>query len=151
MSRSSRDLKGHVALDSSVLIEMAYATSLAEFVRASVESGQAFASTSKIALTELFYVICRRLGSAVAAKKVASLIESRYVAVLEPSDLHILAGEVKCERAISLEDSYVIALAKSIKGKAVFARREEDILKEIERKSFEMEVVFVEDLISASR
>lgn len=53
---------------------------------------------------------------------------------------------IKCRRAISLADCYVIALAEKIKGCAVFAKKEKEIIKEIKRKSFAIPIIFLEDL-----
>jgi hypothetical protein len=53
------------------------------------------------------------------------------------------AAKVKCERALSLPDCFTLALAKIFNCKAFFVRKEEEIEKEIKRKSFEVGIEFL--------
>jgi hypothetical protein len=57
------------------------------------------------------------------------------------------AGAYKCERAISLADCYVLGLAKLEQADALFARRERELEKEIEKKSLDVQVHFLEDYV----
>jgi len=53
---------------------------------------------------------------------------------------------IKCRRAISLADCYVIALSEKIKGCAILAKKEKELIKEMKRKSFEIPIIFLGDL-----
>ena len=58
-----------VVLDSSVMIEMAHGTSLGELIRDFIIKGKTRAVTGKVALTELYYILCRKMGHAKAKVK----------------------------------------------------------------------------------
>jgi len=69
------------------------------------------------------------------------------VQVYESASLHIGAGKIKCKRSISIADSYIIACALELDAKALFARKEKEIIQEIGKRKFERPVVFLQDLI----
>jgi len=46
---------------------------------------------------------------------------------------------------ISLADCFILALAKKLGCKALFARREVELKEEIEKQGFDIEIVFVEE------
>jgi hypothetical protein len=133
-------------LDASVLVELAYGTKVGEAIKTLLEeSDKAF--TTQLSLTELFYILCRKLGAELAEKKITDLIESGYITPEQPRSLIYEVGKIKCKRAISLADCYIIALAKEVGGKAVFARKEREIEKEMMKEVFEVEFVFGDELI----
>lgn len=53
------------------------------------------------------------------------------------------AGGLKYERAISIGDCSCIATAKITGSRAVFAQRERDLVNEIEKRPFDVEIVFL--------
>jgi len=146
MSGSNR-LKGRLVLDSSVLIEMAYATELGEIMRSTFEMETPEAYTTQLALTETFYVLCRKLGAAIAQKMIEALLESKYLTPATKGELASVAGRIKCDRTISLADSYVIAAAQMESATAVFSRRERELQNEISKKPFDIDILFLEDLM----
>jgi predicted nucleic acid-binding protein len=97
------------------------------------------------AVAELFYILCRRKGEKFAHEAVDALLGSGYVHVASSPELDVQAGSYKCERSISLADCYVLALARSLGAAAVFARREEDIVKEMGKREFDVGIAFLED------
>jgi len=109
------------------------------------------AYTTEIALTELEYILCRRIGIREARDRVNKLLKSGYVNVIETSKLRELAAEYKCRRAISLADSFLLALSKYLKIPALFARREKELIKEIEREPFDVIILFLEDYLKGDR
>ncbi len=133
-----------LVLDASALIELAYATPAGEKIKNLLEDADE-AFTTELALTELYYILCRTLGARLAGEKLSELISSNYV-VPYGEPLIFEAGKIKCERKISLADCHVIALAMKINGSAVFARREKELDKENKRRAFEVELVFGEEL-----
>ncbi|MEE8168076.1 MAG: PIN domain-containing protein [Candidatus Hydrothermarchaeales archaeon] len=133
-----------LVLDASALIELAYATSLGEKIKNLLEDGGE-ALTTRLALTELYYVLCRALGAEIAREKLDDLISSNYV-VLYDEPLVFEAGKIKCERKISLADCHVIALAMKINGSVLFALKEKELVKENKKRAFEVELVFGEEL-----
>jgi hypothetical protein len=67
--------------------------------------------------------------------------------VIASDELDMAAGTIKCERAISLADCYVLGLAKLEGVTALFAKREKELEKEIEERAFDIPVQFLEDYI----
>ncbi len=61
----------------------------------------------------------------------------------EDSILHEVA-RMKCERAIALGDCHTLAAAAKLNGTALFARAEEDLVKEMKRKPFSVKLMFLE-------
>jgi predicted nucleic acid-binding protein len=134
-------------IDSSVLLEMAYATELGKAMATSLLEGKIKAWTTKLALTETLYIICRILGEVDAEKKTIAVINSMLVGIYDSESLHLGAGRIKCKRSISLADSYVIASAMELDFKALFARREKEIISEMQKEKFESPVLFLEDFV----
>ena len=58
--------------------------------------------------------------------------------------LYANAAEIKCERALALGDCYTIANAKVTGSIALFAFQEEELKSEMERKPFDVEILFIE-------
>ena len=57
-----------------------------------------------------------------------------------------LAAKYKCERSISLADCFVLALAKRLGCKALFTRREQELVKEMNKKKFDVEILFLSQI-----
>lgn len=142
-----RELKGALAFDASVLIEMVFFSKRGRKLVDLLIKDIVYAYTTEIALTELKYVLCRRIGREEAQDRVHKLIQSGYVSVVGTSELWEIAAEYKCERAISLADCFTLALAKKLKMPALFAKRERELIEEMERKPFDVKVIFLEDIL----
>jgi uncharacterized protein len=97
------------------------------------------------AVAELFYILCRRRGEKFAHEAVDALLGSGYVQVASSTELDVCAGTFKCERSVSLADCYVLALARLLGAVAIFAKREEDIVKEMTKREFDVGISFLED------
>ena len=65
--------------------------------------------------------------------------------VIEGREIQMIAGKYKCERAISLSDCFTMGVSKSIGYPALF-KEEEEIRKEINKKAFDVELFFLEDI-----
>jgi hypothetical protein len=144
------ELRGNTALDSSALIEYLTGTPLGNILREyfrSLSPDQTVTS-SIFTLAETFYVLCRKKGEAFANQTIAEILSSHIVDVLNSLELAVDTGKLKCERAISLADCSCLVTAKYAKAKAVFAFKENELLREMKRKSLGVEVVFLEDLAS---
>jgi len=117
-----KSLGNVIVIDASVLIEMLYDTKIGRKAKKLLENSTTY--TTELAITETYYILCKELGSEEARDRINSLLDSGYIDVLsvEPDKV----GDIKCERTISLADSYVLALAEKINAVAVFARREKE-------------------------
>ncbi len=67
------------------------------------------------------------------------------VEVIEGRGIQVIAGKYKCERAISLSDCFTMAVSKSMGFPALF-KEEEEISQEINKKAFDIDLYFLEDI-----
>jgi len=72
-------------------------------------------------------------------------ISARVLEVCNSSELAVETGRIKCERAISIAGCSCIATGKLANTKVVFAIKEEELTREMERKPFDVEIVFLEE------
>jgi uncharacterized protein with PIN domain len=134
------------SLDSGVLIEMLLGTPTGRIFSGSLLSDSPItAYTSHFNLTEAEYVLCRMLGQTQARSKVDNLVRSNYINLTDAGRLYANAAEIKYERALALGECYTIANAKVTGSTALFAFREEELNREMERKPFDVEIKFIED------
>jgi predicted nucleic acid-binding protein len=138
-------LSGRLAVDASVLIELASAMPLGVSFKDLLKSGVVEAFVSEVAVVELMYVVCRKHGLAVSKKRVDDVLQSGYFHVEDSSFLIEDAARLKCERALSLADCFCLALARRFACRALFARREGDLTREMRKKTFDVEILFLED------
>ena len=101
--------------------------------------------THELALVELRYILCRKLGKEAAWAKVEKLLGSGYIIVEDASDLMDAAASLKCERRISLPDCFTLALADRMRVTALFATKEVEIVREMEKIPFGVELGFIEE------
>lgn len=135
------------SLDSGVLIEMLLGTPVGGMMSDSLLSGSPItAYTCHFNLSEAEYILCRMLGRTQARSKVDNLVRSNYINLTDAGRLYANAAEIKCERALALGDCYTIANAKVTGSTALFAFREEELNREMEKKPFDVEIRFIESL-----
>jgi predicted nucleic acid-binding protein len=138
-------LKGKLAVDASALIELIYCETPGQKLKQALENEAVEAWTTELAITELRYILCRKLGWAESSKRVNKLLESGYFKVENTPKLINTAAKLKCCRAISLPDCFAIALAQKIGGTALFARTEQDLTMEMQKELFEIPILFLEN------
>ena len=142
-----RGLQGKLSIDSSVLIAYLLGEETGGFARTHIFQPGKLVLFNRVGLAEVFYTLCRKKGISFAKESVTTFIQTRYCTFEDSDDLAIEAAAYKCERALSLADCYVIALAKLRNSTAVFARREREMVTEIARKRFDVPILFLEDLV----
>ncbi len=138
-------MKGKLAVDTSALIELIYCGELGKSLKKALESDLVEAWTTELAVAELRYVLCRKLGWSQSNERVNNLLASGYIKVEDTLKLINQASKTKCSRAISLPDCFTLALAHQIGGNALFARKEQDLTAEIQKEPFEVNILFLED------
>ncbi|PNV77847.1 MAG: hypothetical protein C0200_04100 [Thermoproteota archaeon] len=130
----------------STMLELIYSTEGGKKLKEALKSERVLGNTSEVNIAELRYVFCRRVGEEEAKKRVDALISSGYIVLHEISKLIDYASHYKCKRSISLVDCFTLALAKEMGVPAVFAKKEEELLREMSREKFDVEIVFLEDM-----
>jgi uncharacterized protein len=126
---------------------MLLSSDLGKLVTEALIAGSADAHTSEVNLTEAEYVLCRRLGTEISKSKLDNLRNSNYAVVTDTALVSRIAAQIKCERALSLPDCYAIATAKATASNALFAFREKELEHEMKKQPFDVQVVFLEDLL----
>ena len=139
------DLKGKLAIDTSALIELLYSSVSGQSLKEALISDLVEAWTTELAVTELRYILCRKLGLRESSEKVNKLLASGYMRVEDTLKLINEASKIKCKRAISLPDCFTLALAHEITGNALFARKEQDLTAEMQKKPFYVTILFLEN------
>jgi predicted nucleic acid-binding protein len=146
LKRKQQILPTRLSIDSGVILAYFLGEELGELVKSSIlPPKDRNIYCSRTAISELFYILCRRKGDSFASEAVESLLRTNYVSVLSSDEVDMEAGRYKCSRAISLADCYVLAVAKNQNASAAFAKREEDITKEMRRRPFDVRTFFLED------
>lgn len=140
-----RGLSGRLALDASTLIELIFSTLAGLKLKEAMRDGLIEAHTTELSIAELRYVLCRKLGLKESDGRVSKLLASGYIIVEDTPPLIMGASKYKCERAISLADCFCLALAHELFCGALFARRENDLVREMQKKPFDVEILFLED------
>jgi predicted nucleic acid-binding protein len=110
-----------------------------------LKSGTVEAYVTELAVAELRYVVCRSHGWAVSKQRADEMLASGYIHVEDASFLVEDAARLKCERALSLADCFCLALARRFACKALFARREDELVKEMRKEPLGVDVVFLEE------
>jgi len=139
------DLSGRLALDTSAMIDLLFSTPAGLKLKEGLKEGVIEVHTTELHIAELRYILCRRLGLMESNEKVDRLLASGYIIVENMTLLVSDASKYKCERAISLADCFCLALARRYFYSAVFVRREKDLVTEIQKKPFDVAILFLED------
>jgi hypothetical protein len=136
-----------LSIDSGVILAYYLGEDLGQVVRDHIfEATGREVFHNRLCVAELCYVLCRRRGITLAAEYTKSYIDAEHSTLTSSDDVDVTAATYKCERAISLADCYVIAVAKLKLATALFARHEDDLDEETRRKPFDVPIVFLEDL-----
>jgi len=145
-----RGLRGNIALDSSGLIEYLMGTRTGEVLKRYFETlrPEEKVSCSLITISEVFYVLCRLRGAKFAEEKINDILASHVLDVCDSAEIAVRTGKIKCVRNISLANCSCVAVAEMTKAKAVFAKREKELVKEMEKEPFSVEIIFLQDLES---
>jgi hypothetical protein len=141
-----KSLRGNTSLDTSALIEYLTGTKEGEAIKEYFKTlkPEETANCSILTVSEMLYILCRLKGATFAQDKISDMLKSQAIQVYNTTDLAIQTGKIKCERAISLADCSCIATAKLANAKAVFARKEKELAREMKRKPFDVEITFLE-------
>lgn len=141
-------LRGNLTLDTSTVIEYLMGTDLGRIIKEYFETLKAEERVycSLYTISEIFYVLCRVKGLEYAVEKINVILNSRVVEINNTVEMAIEAGRLKCERAISVGDCSCIATAKITRSRAVFAQREKELVNEMNKKPFDVEILFLTDI-----
>jgi len=100
---------------------------------------------TELTITELRYILCRKLVWQQSSEKVNKLLASGCFTIEETSRLINEAAKVKSKRAISLPGCFTLAPAQKISGGAIFSRKEQEAKAEMQKKPFDVNLLFLEE------
>jgi len=135
-----------MVFDTGVFVEILAGSELGRGLMKELLSGKVRAVTTDLNLTELNYIICRKVGWERSREILDKLLLSGYVEVMRAGDFAERAARMKCERSLSLVDCFTISAGEALGVRVLFARREKELERELGRRPFEVEILFVEDL-----
>lgn len=132
-----------LSLDTGVLTEYFGGTPLGHKFRKFLERDETEFFLSPNVLTELYYIGCRQKGRNYAEDIFKTIMNSGFNVVATP-EYALEAGRYKCERALSIADCYVLAVAKLMDAIALF-KKEKELLREIEKRPIDVGIIFIEE------
>ncbi len=104
--------------------------------------------TTTLAIIETEYILCRKIGKEKAFEKIDNLLHSNYLKVFSLDSFLRDISILKCFNPITLPDCATIALAIKNSIPALFAKKEIEIVAQLDKKKFETDIYFLEDLIT---
>ena len=104
--------------------------------------------TTSLAIIEAEYILCRKIGKDTAFEKVDNLLDSNYVDIVPLDNFLRDISTLKCLNPISLPDCATIALAVINEVPALFAKKESELVKQLDKQPFAITIYFLEDLLS---
>jgi predicted nucleic acid-binding protein len=139
------ELSGDMVFDTSAFIELLDLTPKGAILKESLVSEQLLAHITEVSLSEVVYILCRRIGYEKSISVINSIIDTQYFEIGQSASIYELAGRYKCERSLSIIDCYSLALGKYLALPVLFAKREIELVREIKRKAFDVKILFLED------
>jgi len=140
-----KELVGNMVFDTSTILELLYSTINGAKLKEALKAERIHSNISEVTITEAKYVLCRKLGNKEAQDRIKNLLDSGYISVHEDSKLIDYVAECKCKRRLSLADCFTLALARKMNAPALFAKREDELIKEMSKEPFDIEIWFLED------
>lgn len=126
------------ALDSSILIQKYYVKD--QLTQSIIQNGV----TNLVALSECYYIICRKENNKAALNYIDELVKT--VKIIPTEQIIKIAGQFKCKYPIALADCWTLATAFALKINAIFAFKEKELVKNYDDLSKEVKIDFFEDL-----
>ena len=137
-----------MVFDTGPLLEIVSGSSLGSYAKKLLESDAVRAYASELNFGELSYLICRKSGKQESERVLRNLRESGYFQILSFAEYSDEATEMKCSRSLAFPDCFALSLGESLKIRVLFATRERELVKEIKKKAFETEILFLDELVS---
>ncbi len=139
-----------VVFDGGAMIELLLSGDESELFK-NIVNEKIIPSTTILAIIETEYILCRKLGKEKAFKKTVNLLSSNYFEVFSLDSLSREISVLKCENPIALPDCATIALAIKNNIPALFAKKESELMAQLNKKKFETEIYFLEDIQDYSK
>ncbi len=143
----SSELNGNIVFDTGALLEIVSGSDLGAYAKELLQSGAVQGFTNELNLGELRYLICRRASEQESEEAVNNLTKSGYFTISSVGEFISQAAKVKCNRALAFPDCFALAIGELLKIPVLFANRESELLKEIKKKAFKTQILFLDDFV----
>ncbi|MBD3159427.1 MAG: PIN domain-containing protein [Candidatus Lokiarchaeota archaeon] len=121
-----------LVLDAGVLLALALGEPSTEHLTKRMPSEENRYACTELGLTELTYILCRKLDWKSAWHETENLIRSSVVRIIPTGFVWREAAKIKCQVPIALPDCFTIGASRVLDGLPVFARKEAEIVNAIE-------------------
>lgn len=134
---------GPLVVDTGIFIELYQNTKRGILIKENIIKNSAITEilVHDLLITEIYYIFCRRLSTEKTIEIIENLLAS--VSVVDSSEIRLVAGEIKCERAIALSDCYSLAIASVFNIPVIF-QQEKELKKEIDKKPFDIDLYLLD-------
>ncbi len=109
-----KSLKGELVLDTSILIEIALATSTGKKLIDDIINGGIKPYTTSLNIMEALYILCRLLSIDEARKRIDLMKDSGYFEIVNSNEILLEAAECKCLFPISIPTATRLHLLKNM-------------------------------------
>lgn len=135
--------EGPLVIDTGIFIEYLQKTEKGKLISEKIVNNPEISEllVHDLLITEIYYIFCRTLSSEKSNKIIDDLLE--IVSVVDSSEIRLIAGEIKCERAIALSDCYSLASASAFNIPVIFLQ-EKELKKEIDKKPFDIDLYLLD-------
>ena len=121
-----RCLEGDIVLDTSILVEIIFATEKGKELAKLIIDEVITPYTTTLNVTEAIYVMCRLLGMEEAERRVNLMLNTGYFNVVSSDRVGRSAAWCKCLFPISIVDCHTLALAREYNMPVLFYRMEKE-------------------------
>lgn len=111
-----------------------------------IEQDNIIPTITTLGILEAEYILCRQLGKHVSIQKVDDLLASDYFEIIYFDTIRRKVSSLKCNNAIAIPDCATICAALEKNIPALFAKREKELDKVLENKSFEIPIYYINEL-----
>jgi predicted nucleic acid-binding protein len=137
------NIKSGVVLDTGILIEYLTGSILGQEIDTLIVSNPEVESIiiTDLTITELYYINCRLRSTSDSKILLNDMIKAFTIS--DTKDLRMIAGDIKCDRKISLADCYSIAAAEFHQIPVIF-KYERELEREIKKRKFSINLIMVD-------
>lgn len=137
-----QNYKGSIVIDTGIFIEFFKETDLGvEFKKIILGNKEIIeVLIHDLIISEIYYIFCRVFDQKQARAYIEDLLE--ICTVINSKHIRLEAAQIKCERAISLSDSYTCAIGRVYEIPVVF-KTEKELEREVMKKAFDFTLFMV--------
>jgi predicted nucleic acid-binding protein len=146
-----KEPSGNIAFDTGTLIEIVSGSEYGAYAKKLLQEGLVKGFVNEMNLGELRYMVCRASGAQKSEDAIKDIRDCGYFTISRAEECLTQAAMIKCARAISFLDCFPISLGETLGIPVLFATRECELQKEIKRRQFETEFLFLDEIVGMQK